>query len=369
MGQRSVESQVPRVLLEQLYQDALPDDVKLLDDLLGVDPQQHRPDHPSGGRGHQDAGQDVQQGTSINISPAIVAIGQAILPHQPSGDPQLLPGGEHLHAGQRSPGGVALPKERIRSSEIRDYLRHLLDDAYDCMAQGTERGGVATMAPLADDDFMMSVAQAHPGEEFRGVGPETSRRQANAGVPSQLDVLNDALDQPARKVAASTSRPGRSAPSAGPIAVDAALLDACAPRGRAEGLRRQRPALRGLVDACISIAPTNHCDDSREGRLLPVRAAPLADHHVRARPGHRPAEHRRFVQPESRPATGGVVRLRHRADQLQPAQYLPPPDPAVVRHDRPEPDDHRLHAGQRHSSASASRPGSRTRRTRGRTSA
>ena len=43
-----------------------------------------------------------------------------------------------------------------------------------------------------------------------------------------------------------------------------------------------------------------------------------------------------------------LVRLRHRADRVQPDEHVPPPDRAVVRHDRAEPHGHGVRPRQRH---------------------
>ncbi len=200
--------------------------------------------------------------------------------------------------------------ERIRSSEIRDYLRHLLDAAYNAMATATDEA-TASAPALADDPFIMLLHQALQERNFESTR-ETLAGRSNAGARPDRGAQR-LSHEPARGIAPQhQGHADRRLCWA--VAIDAALLDAAMKRD-AQDLRRQRPPRRADRYGPL-LSPQRILRWRLPRSLQRVRPAPLADHHLLARSGHRPAEYRRLVQPQSRSATGGFLRLRHRADQL-----------------------------------------------------
>ena len=84
------------------------------------------------------------------------------------------------------------------------------------------------------------------------------------------------------------------------------------------------------------------------GDLRALRPGPMADDRFRAGPRRRSAEHRRRLQPPSRPPARHRLRLFHRQDQLQSTQPVQSQDRTGCRDDRPEPYGHLLLARDRH---------------------
>lgn len=177
-----------RGFLEALYFWAMPDDVGRLDDLLGVDPQKRvQITHKLA----DDRTARTQPATLKNVILPSSRSAKQTYPIKPREinwfflEDNIAVLAEEVLQASRS------PKEKIRSSEIRDYLRHLLDGAYDCMAEAPE-ASKGQAPPLADDQFMMAMLQALQGRDFEGT-EDTLRGTRGAGAPSQLEVLNEML--------------------------------------------------------------------------------------------------------------------------------------------------------------------------------
>ncbi len=158
---------------------------------------------------------------------------------------------QEVLAASRSP-------EKIRSSEIRDYLRHMLEGAYSVMAQAPT-GAVPSAPPLADDQFMASLSQALSERDFE-TRAETLAGAEGAGDPSRLAALDAFLKRRLEE----SRRNIKDFPIGSlcwAIAVDAALLD--------EALKRDAKRIfadNGMpvepVGAARFYRPDNCCDDA-----------------------------------------------------------------------------------------------------------
>lgn len=243
-----------RQFLQGLYYWARPDDLHLLDDLLGVDPQQRaqitRPMTEA-------RNPRTQSAVHVNVALPSSRTAKQTYPIKTNDmeaffleDNIAVLVDEVLQASRS-------PKDRIRSSEIRDYLRTLLEEAYETMARAPE-GARGWMPPLADDEFMTLVLQAIEERDAEGQ-TETLSGTPNAGVPSRLAFLNDRLIDRLRE-----SRRNIKGYAIGAlcwaIAVDAALLDAAIKRDA-----RRVLADNGLpvepIDTAHFYHPNEYCED------------------------------------------------------------------------------------------------------------
>jgi hypothetical protein len=180
-----------RKFLQDLYDKALFDDVKCLDDLLGVDPQQRARITSELVGAQKTLAATSTKSYLMNISLPSSRSAKQPYPIKPReilaffGEDNIYLLATEVLEASRS------PKERIRSSEIRDYLRLLLYSAYNAMAQSTDEARASAPA-LADDHFMTQLLQALQQRDFESTG-ETLAGRSNAGAPGQIEVLNDFL--------------------------------------------------------------------------------------------------------------------------------------------------------------------------------
>ncbi len=267
-----------REFLQALYYWARPDDVKRLDDLLGVDPQRRSQITIAMTDARSPRTDTSAMGLRNVILPSSRSAKQTypIKPREISSffleDNIAILAKEVLDASRS-------PKERIRSSEIRDYLRHLLDAAYNAMAQATVE--LAAMPPpLADDDFMTQLLYAIQERDFESMDG-TLAGTTNVGAPSRLEVLYEGLMNRLEKSRHNIKNNPIGA-LCWAVAIDAALLDAAFKRDAPRfSPTRACPSSRSTWPT--SITRSNTGDDVSARHLPRVRAAPLADHHILAR--------------------------------------------------------------------------------------
>ena len=294
---------------------ALTDDVGLLDRGAGT-PVPASPDHPPTGRAHE-------QLYAIRVQ--LKALAGRSLPstRTPKQSYPIAPRGlafflaEHLLllAGDASLASLTKTPPRHRRPELPPP---------------------GALCRLRRDVTARAVAGGARGRRCPPSRPAGGHRLPRSPPPRHraATVRRDARRERPRRPERAAAPPRRAGPQAGRGAVErrqAALRGASAgrspstrpcstPRFREdvrEGPRRQgdRPP---RPDAAPVLRPRR---PTRSNGIFHEYVQPtLADRHLRPRPGHRPAEHRRLVQPQARPPAGPLLRLRHRADQLQPAR-------------------------------------------------
>ncbi len=322
-----------RPFIRGLYATALPDDVTILDNLIGLnDQERNQITHALANYNEQLNRPD--DGRLNNISLPSVRTPKQLYPIAPRELKDFFLE-ENLYLLAKDALEASRVKQ-IRATEVRDYLRHTLETAYRAMSFPTAKDA-ATIPPLQDDVFMHELMDAIRERRFG--------RSHDGGSP-RLERLYDYLVEKLEE-GRDNIRDRPIAALCWAIAVQRSNPRPGSPRRCAESPDGQGPALRGYRGRPLPL-PQAHTERTGQGRVSGLRDEPLADHHLRPRPGHRPAEHRRLGQPEPRLAARGLVRVRHRADQFQPAQHLPPPDPAVGRCHRPQSHGNRIRPQQRH---------------------
>jgi hypothetical protein len=246
-----------RKLLQDLYEDALPDDVKILDDLLCVAPQQRALTNEMAG-----ATEILKETVTSNLLNANLASSRTdrqTYPIKPRelrnffGEDNLAMLAQEVLEASRS------PKEKIRSNEIRDYLRHLLDGAYDWMARPTDEArAMGSAPPLADDTFMTILHAAIQKRNFES-STETLAGRTGAGAPSELEELRDQLmarlEESRHNI---QSKPFGALCWA--VAVDAALLDGMLKRDARKILEDNGEPVEP-VDMAHFYRPADYCDE------------------------------------------------------------------------------------------------------------
>ena len=104
----------------------------------------------------------------------------------------------------------------IRNNEVRTYLRHTLETAYNAMSYPTQRA-IGVVPPLADQDFMNDLLEAIHERDYTPA--------PKGDTPSKLQALYERLIQ-VLSASRSNIRDEPIAALCWAIAVDAALLDA-----------------------------------------------------------------------------------------------------------------------------------------------
>jgi hypothetical protein len=244
-----------REFLQGLYHWALPDDVQRLDDLLGVDPQQRA----------QITGA-VTAARSPRIETAAVGFMNVSLPSSRSAKqaypikPREIPSfflEDNLAILAKDIVEASRTPKEIRSNEIRDYLRHLLDGAYNAMTRVPDEA-MASAPPLADDNFMTVLLQALQERDFEGQA-ETLAGTPNAGAPSRLEALNEYLVYRLKE----SRRNIKGYPIGAlcwALAIDAALLDAAMKRDARKVFVDNGVAVEP-IDSVHFYHPNEYCDD------------------------------------------------------------------------------------------------------------
>ncbi len=207
----SVDMELFRPFMEGLYQTALPEDVKTLDDLLRV-PEEERTAVTS---------LMAQNNAEINKLEAdrFKSLNNLNLPSVRSAK-QLYPIApkelldffleENLYLLAKDALEASRVKE-IRSTDVRAYLRHTLESAYSAMARSTFRQPDA-VPPLADDEFLRPVLEAIHQREFSNQ-PNSPLQELDDALVTRLETSRDNIQR--QPIAALCWA----------IAVDAVLLD------------------------------------------------------------------------------------------------------------------------------------------------
>jgi hypothetical protein len=247
-----------REFLRELYERALADEVKLLDDLLKV-PTQQRTLITSKLSPGQSTLASTSTGTSaINVNLATSRTSKQTYPirsrefiHFFREDQIYLLAHEVMEASRQ------LPKT-IRSSEIRDYLRRLIDPCFDWMSNSPE-GSERVAPPLADDQFMAALSQSLQQRSFTSHA-ETRRGTTGAGATSELDLLNEHLMEELEKTRHNIKDTYLGA-LCWAVAVDAALLNGAMKRD-ARKVFQDHGLQAEPVDTVQFYHPLEYCDDA-----------------------------------------------------------------------------------------------------------
>ena len=131
---RSVDMELFRPFMEGLYQTALPEDVKTLDDLLGVPEEQRTAVTSLMAKNNAEINKlEANRFTSLNnLNLPSVRTAKQLYPIAPK---ELLNFflEENLYLLAKDVQEASRIKE-IRGTDVRDYLRHTLEPAYAAMA-------------------------------------------------------------------------------------------------------------------------------------------------------------------------------------------------------------------------------------------
>ncbi len=208
---RSVDMELFRPFMEGLYQTALPEDVKTLDDLLGVPEAQRTAVTSLMAQNNAEINKlEANRFTSLNkLNLPSARTAKQLYPIAPK---ELLNFflEENLYLLAKDVQEASRIKE-IRGTDVRAYLRHTLEPAYAAMAKSTFRQPEA-LPPLADDEFLKALSEAIRQREF------------SDQAMSPLQELDDALIERLEMSRDNIQRKPIAA-LCWAIAVDAVLLD------------------------------------------------------------------------------------------------------------------------------------------------
>ena len=205
------DMEVLRPFLQGLYKTALPSDIKVLDNLLEVPPDEQATITGPLAQNNLDIMQDISK-KNYNVNLPSSRTAKQLYPISPRqllyffGEDNIFLVAKEIKEASRTP-------DQIRLVDVRSYLRHALQPAYYAMTNKTARQ--LSSPPLDDDEFLQELLKAIQQREYRLSGE---------GAPSRLEQLNDDL-----VVRLSEGRDHiRNHPIAAlcwAIAVDAVLLD------------------------------------------------------------------------------------------------------------------------------------------------
>ena len=200
--------------MRALYASALPDDVKILDDVVGLsDSQRNQVTIPLAGNNQtlnqlkadkHDKGNKITL-PSVRTAKQLYPIAPRELKDFFREDTIYLLARDAVEASR---------VQTIRNIDVRDYMRHTLQTAYFAMTVPTQKAP-GLLPPLADNEFMSELSEAIRERDFQRPSHEGS---------AKLHELHDALVE--RLVASRYNIKDRPiAALCWAIAVDAVLLD------------------------------------------------------------------------------------------------------------------------------------------------
>ena len=178
-----------RPFLEGLYQTALPDDVRTLDDLLSIPPAERTAVTSVLAENNADLNKlKADRLTRLNnLNLPSVRTAKELYPIAPRDllDFFLT---ENIYLLAKEVKEASRVKE-IRAVDVRNYLRHTLGPAYAAMSHPTARAP-EQVPPLADDDFLREVSEAINQRQFvvpvggnhRGSTSSTRRSYTRVGI-------------------------------------------------------------------------------------------------------------------------------------------------------------------------------------------
>jgi hypothetical protein len=169
-----------------LYETALPDDAKMLDDLVGLtDRQRTACSVPLATNNLQ-----LNQVTNVELAPLNEQIAEQYSKHNKLALPSTRSAKRYYPIAPRELKDFFLEEnlnllakdareasrtKTIRKTEVRNYLRHTLETAYFAMCCPTKRAP-EVLPPLADDDFLSRLLEAIHEREFGVPGDRTASR-------------------------------------------------------------------------------------------------------------------------------------------------------------------------------------------------
>ncbi len=210
-----------------LYKSALPDDVRVLDRLMGLDV--HDRNAVSSPLSVNNARQ--YQLKYLQIAPLDREIGRTYSKFNKVALPSVRTAKQFYPIAPRELKDFFLEEnldllakdaqeasrtKTIRNNEVRTYLRHTLETAYNAMSYPTQRA-IGVVPPLADQDFMNDLLEAIHERDYTPA--------PKGDTPSKLQALYERLIQ-VLSASRSNIRDEPIAALCWAIAIDAAMLDA-----------------------------------------------------------------------------------------------------------------------------------------------
>jgi hypothetical protein len=199
--------------LNGLYASALPNDVSILDDLIGLnDSARSQITRPLAGN-NANLNELMTMDSGLNINLPSVRTPKQLYPIAPRELKDFFLE-ENIYLLAKDAQEASRVKQ-IRALEVRDYIRHTLETAYFAMSSQTIKGS-STIPPLADDVFMHELMDAIKERRFGH-----PNEGAALGLEQLYKYLVDKVEEGRENI--------RERPIAAlcwAIAVDAAVLDA-----------------------------------------------------------------------------------------------------------------------------------------------